>query len=122
MRRFLVVLCLLLPGLTHAAEPKLPYAGATDTLPVQVVLQFLGKVLGEHGQLDYRYLKILQDSQPPFDKVNVTVIREGVNDAVLRGIRHRFILQREGAVWSILAVEEDFSCRNRPVWGTKPCQ
>lgn len=123
MRRVLALLCLL-PALAWGADDpaRLPYRGEPGALPVQVVLQFLGRVLGQDGKFDYRSLKILQDSHPPgFDRASLTVIRDGVSDPVLRGLRHRFVLSRDGAVWTILTLEQDFSCRNRPAWGTKPC-
>lgn len=105
-----------------APLPSVPYAGAPGALPVTVVLQYLGTRLGAQGRFDYRTLLIMQDSQPPaFDKATLTVIREAINDPVKRGLRLRFTLTREGETWTIGSLVEDFSCRNRPVWGTRPC-
>lgn len=105
-----------------APLPPLPYAGAPGALPVNVVLQYLGHRLGTQGRFDYRSLLIMQDSLPPaFDKANLTVIREAINDPVKRGLRLRFTLTRDGDAWTIRTLDEDFSCRNRPVWGTRPC-
>jgi hypothetical protein len=120
--RYAALLLAMLPLFANAAGDDLPYAGSPGALPVQVVVQFLGKVLGENGQFDYRTFKILQDSPAPaFDNVGLTVIREGVNDPVLRGLRHRFNLTRDGSVWTIRSMVVDFSCKTRPAWGTQPC-
>jgi hypothetical protein len=105
-----------------APLPPLPYAGAPGALPMNVVLQYLGNRLGTQGHFDYRSLLIMQESLPPaFDKANLTVIREAINDPVKRGVRLRFALTRDGDAWTIRTLDEDFSCRNRPVWGTRPC-
>jgi hypothetical protein len=122
MRTLALLGIALLPFGARAAEPALPYAGAPGALPLEVVLKFLGTRLGANGQFDYRSLIVTQDSLPPsFDKANLTVIREAVNDPVKRGIRLRYTLTREGTVWTIRSEDEDFSCRYRIAWGTRPC-
>lgn len=122
MRALALLSLALLPWVARAAEPALPYAGAPGALPLEVVLKYLGSRLGANGQFDYRSLIVTQDGKPPaFDKVDLTVIREAVNDPVKRGVRLRYTLTRAGTVWTIRSEEEDFSCRYRNAWGTRPC-
>lgn len=125
-----LVLCAaaVLAGIPAAAsaysdEARFPFAGQPGELPLEVVLRFAKNRLGEDGQFEYRSLKVIQISQPEaFDKASIALLREGLMDDSLKGMRQRFQLSRDGNVWTIRSVKEDFSCwRGRKGWGVKPC-
>ncbi|MEN2426807.1 hypothetical protein [Chromobacterium vaccinii] len=107
----------------YSDEARLPFAGQPGELPLEVALRFAKNRLGEDGRFEYATLKVVQTSQPEaFDRAGITLIREGLMDDSVKGVRQRFELSREENVWTLRAVKEDFSCwRGRKGWGLKPC-
>ncbi|POZ61274.1 hypothetical protein C2I19_14465 [Chromobacterium alticapitis] len=107
----------------YSDEARLPFAGQPGELPLEVALRFAKNRLGEDGRFEYATLKVVQTSRPEaFDRAGITLIREGMMDDSVKGVRQRFALSREENVWTLRAVKEDFSCRRgRKGWGLKPC-
>ncbi|MEO9385685.1 hypothetical protein [Chromobacterium phragmitis] len=111
------------PAWAYTDEGRLPFAGQPGELPLEVALRFAKDRLGEDGRFEYATLKVIQTSKPEaFDQAGITLIREGLMDDSVKGVRQRFELSREENVWTLRAVKEDFSCwRGRKGWGVKAC-
>jgi hypothetical protein len=107
----------------YSDEARLPFVGKPGELPLEVALRFAKNRLGEDGRFEYAALKAIQTSKPEaFDQASITLIREGLMDDSVKGVRQRFELSREENVWTLRAVKEDFSCRRgRKGWGLQPC-
>lgn len=121
---FLLSSALALPALAYTDEGRLPYVGGPGQLPVEVVTAFVKNRLGEDGRFEYRTLTISQQSEPEaFDHAEVAVIREGLLDDSVKGVRQRLSLHlNPQGLWQIDRIREDFSCwRGRRGWGVKPC-
>ncbi|MDF0606051.1 hypothetical protein HZU77_010365 [Neisseriaceae bacterium TC5R-5] len=113
----------LTAAVVQANELNLPFVGQAGELPLEVVMRFAKPRLGQDGKFAYQTLRVLQHSQPEaFDRANISLSYEGLMDDSIKGVRLQLRLSRDGSVWTINSVREDFSCRRgRNGWSVKPC-
>jgi hypothetical protein len=120
----LLAATLAVPAFAYTDEGRLPYIGQPGQLPVEVATAFVKNRLGEDGHFEYHRLSIEQVSEPEtFDRVELSVVRDGLLDDSLKAVRQRLSLHRNGqGLWQIDRIREDFACwRGRKGWGVKPC-
>ncbi|PXX43666.1 hypothetical protein [Aquitalea magnusonii] len=124
--RLLLLLCSL--SITPMAwaytdEGRLPFVGQPGELPAELALRFVRQQLGQQGQIDYPSFRLIQHSPAPaFDRADITLIRDGLQDDSVKAIRQQLQLRRRNGRWEIHAVREDFSCyRAKPGWTRRLC-
>ena len=119
-----LLLCLLPASVqAYTDEGRLPFIGAEGEFPAELVLRFAKNRLGSDGRFEYRVLQLQQHSQPEaFERASISLIRSGLQDDSLKGVRQRFTLIYSENRWRITRVQEDFSCqRGIKGWTRKPC-